>query len=134
MSQAQEIARSWTRSGAPARARRCGSQISSLFVPKPHTPSQRAGSEPVESLNEKYFNQGRWRRRNVKAKWETRQESSLQAALARGDERLGQVVDGCTARAGVFQERTESSTTDPLARGIQRELAGPNERWGQDLV
>jgi radical SAM family uncharacterized protein len=80
----------------------------SPFVPKPHTPLQRAGFESVDSLNEKIHSiKAGLRRRNVKAKWESPQVSCLQAALARGDEKLGSVIDWVYRQGGVFQEWTE---------------------------
>jgi radical SAM family uncharacterized protein len=80
----------------------------SPFVPKPHTPLQRAGFESVESLNEKILSvKAALRRRNVKAKWESPEVSCLQAALARGDEKLGSVVEWVYCKGGVFQEWTE---------------------------
>ncbi len=80
----------------------------SPFVPKPHTPLQRAAFESVESLNEKIFSiKAGLRRRNVKAKWESPEVSCLQAALARGDEKLGPVVECVYRKGGVFQEWTE---------------------------
>jgi radical SAM family uncharacterized protein len=80
----------------------------SPFVPKPHTPLQRAAFESVESLNEKILSvKAGLRRRNVKAKWESPEVSCLQAALARGDEKLGPVLEWVYRKGGVFQEWTE---------------------------
>ena len=80
----------------------------SPFVPKPHTPLQWAGFEPVASLNEKIHGiRAGLKRRNVKAKWESPEVSCLQAALARGDEKLGAVLEWVFRQGGVFQEWTE---------------------------
>lgn len=85
----------------------------SPFVPKPHTPLQWAGFEPVASLNEKIYGiKAGLKRRNVKAKWESPEVSCLQAALARGDEKLGAVLEWVFRQGGVFQEWTEKFNYD----------------------
>jgi len=85
----------------------------SPFVPKPHTPLQWAGFESVASLNEKIHDiKAGLRRRNVKAKWESPEVSCLQAMLARGDEKLGAVLEWVFRHGGVFQEWTEKFSYD----------------------
>ena len=63
----------------------------SHFVPKPHTPFQWAGQEDVKSLKEK----ARWLSRKLKGKVKMHkvESSFLEAAFARGDRRLGGVIE-----------------------------------------
>ncbi|MFO7676737.1 MAG: TIGR03960 family B12-binding radical SAM protein [bacterium] len=80
----------------------------SPFVPKPHTPLQWAGFAGIEELRAKLDRvRGRLARRNVKAKWEDPASSYLQAVLARGDERLGPVIEHVYRSGGLFQEWSE---------------------------
>jgi len=74
----------------------------STFVPKPHTPFQWATQESQDVLTEKQqiLRQG-MRRKGVKLSWTDTEASLLEAAMSRGDRRLGQVIHrawqlGCT--------------------------------------
>jgi radical SAM superfamily enzyme YgiQ (UPF0313 family) len=64
------------------------------FVPKPHTPFQWVGQDNVESLAAKQrLLQQTLRDRSVKLSWTEPQVSALEAAFARGDRRLGRVLE-----------------------------------------
>jgi len=80
----------------------------SPFVPKPHTPLQWA---PFADVAETQAKINRVRdgitRRNVKAKWANPECSYVEALLARGDGRLGPVIERVYREGGVFQEWTE---------------------------
>jgi len=80
----------------------------SAFVPKPHTPFQWAGFDQLPLLTEKL---GRLREearmRRVKIKWAHPEASFIEAVLARGDERLADVLEGVLQRGGYFQEWSE---------------------------
>jgi len=80
----------------------------SPFVPKPHTPLQWA---PFADVSETQAKIDRVRnavtRRNVKAKWANPECSFVEALLARGDEKLGPVIEKVYREGGVFQEWTE---------------------------
>jgi len=72
------------------------------FVPKPHTPFQWVAQESEEHLNAKHevLKLG-LRRKGVKLSWQDPKVSQLEAALSRGDRRLGRVIYrawklGCT--------------------------------------
>ena len=74
----------------------------STFVPKPHTPFQWVAQESEEGLNAKHelLRQG-LHRKGVKMSWQDPKISQLEAALSRGDRRLGKVIQrawqlGCT--------------------------------------
>ena len=80
----------------------------SAFVPKPHTPLQWAGFAGIEELRAKLGHvRSRLTRRNLKAKWEDPAGSFLQAVLARGDKRLGPVIEHVYRAGGLFQEWSE---------------------------
>ncbi|MBI2851294.1 MAG: TIGR03960 family B12-binding radical SAM protein [Chloroflexi bacterium] len=65
----------------------------STFVPKPHTPFQWAPQDSEASLNAKHevLKEG-LRRKGVKFSWANPETSLLEAALSRGDRRLGKVI------------------------------------------
>ena len=80
----------------------------SPFVPKPHTPLQWAGFGDLAETQAKIDRvRAAITRRNVKAKWENPECSYIQAMLARGDEKLGPVIEKVYREGGVFQEWTE---------------------------
>ena len=67
----------------------------STFVPKPHTPFQWVAQDDEKSLSAKQelLRQG-LRRKGVKLSWQDPETSRLEAALSRGDRRLGRVIYG----------------------------------------
>ena len=80
----------------------------SPFVPKPHTPLQWAGFTDVAETQAKIDRvRTAITRRNVKAKWANPECSYVEALLARGDEKLGPVIEKVYREDGVFQEWTE---------------------------
>ncbi len=63
------------------------------FVPKPHTPFQWVGQDETETLAEKQrILQQTLRARAVKLSWTDPAVSALEAAVSRGDRRLGAVI------------------------------------------
>jgi len=80
----------------------------SPFVPKPHTPLQWAGFGDLAETRAKIDRvRSAITRRNVKAKWANPECSYVEALLARGDEKLGPVIEKVYRAGGVFQEWTE---------------------------
>lgn len=82
------------------------------FIPKPHTPLQWTGFEPVTTLKEKMnFVKQNLRKRNISAKWENPDVSFIQTILACGDEKLNSVILDVYKNNGVFQDWTEKFST-----------------------
>lgn len=80
--------------GRKAKGKRARLRISlSTFVPKPHTPFQWVAQEGEQQLNSKYelLNLG-LRRKGIRPSWPDPKTSLLEAALSRGDRRLGKVI------------------------------------------
>jgi len=80
--------------GSKAPGKRPQIRISlATFVPKPHTPFQWVAQESEPQLNAKLdvLKKG-LRRRGVKLSWQEPKISLLEAALSRGDRRLGKVI------------------------------------------
>ena len=97
---------SWMKSRAPAGARRSDSTCRRSCPSR--TPLQWAGFESVASLNEKIHGiKAGAEAAQCEGEVESPEVSCLQAALARGDEKLGQVVECVYRKGGVFQEWTE---------------------------
>ncbi|MFC1943649.1 TIGR03960 family B12-binding radical SAM protein [Chloroflexota bacterium] len=74
----------------------------STFVPKPHTPFQWVAQESEQGLSAKHelLKQG-LRRKGIRLSWQDPKVSLIEAALSRGDRRLGKVIYrawklGCT--------------------------------------
>jgi len=65
----------------------------SCFVPKPHTPFQWAGQDPLDLLKEKQrYLKRRLRQVGVGFKWHRAESSFLEAVFSRGDRKLGRVL------------------------------------------
>ena len=80
----------------------------SAFVPKPNTPFQWAGFDELPVLAEKIARlREETRMRRVKVKWARPEASFIEAVLARGDERLADVLEEVLQRGGYFQEWSE---------------------------
>jgi len=80
--------------GRKAKGRQPQVRVSvSTFVPKPHTPFQWVAQEVEEQLNSKHelLKLG-LRRRGIRLSWQDPKISLLEAALSRGDRRLGKVI------------------------------------------
>ena len=102
-----EIARFVTEVAKLCRSRQVRFNMSP-FVPKPHTPLQWAGFADLGETQAKIDRLKRnINRRNIKPAWENPECSYVQALLARGDGRLGTVIERVYQKGGVFQEWTE---------------------------
>jgi radical SAM superfamily enzyme YgiQ (UPF0313 family) len=80
--------------GKRAKGRQHQVRVSvSTFVPKPHTPFQWVAQEAEQQLNSKHelLKLG-LRRRGIRLSWQDPKISLLEAALSRGDRRLGKVI------------------------------------------
>jgi radical SAM family uncharacterized protein len=80
--------------GKRAKGRQPQVRVSiSTFVPKPHTPFQWVAQESEQQLNSKHelLKLG-LRRRGIRLSWQDPEISLLEAALSRGDRRLGKVI------------------------------------------
>ncbi|OGL41740.1 MAG: hypothetical protein A2043_06220 [Candidatus Schekmanbacteria bacterium GWA2_38_9] len=66
----------------------------SPFVPKSHTPFQWASQHPHDEMNEKIrFITGSVRDRRIDFEWHNPQLSFLEATIARGDRRVGDIIE-----------------------------------------
>jgi len=78
------------------------------FVPKPHTPFQWVAQEDDEQLNARHemLKQG-VQRKGTRLSWTDLKVSLLEAALSRGDRRLGRVIHGAWKLGATFDAWTE---------------------------
>jgi len=80
----------------------------SSFVPKPHTPFQWAGQDPMEVLREKQqFLKARLREAGVKFKWHDVKSSFLEAVFSRGGRETGPVIAEAERRGARLDGWTE---------------------------
>jgi radical SAM family uncharacterized protein len=89
-----DLARAVRAVGRKVHGRRAQVNVSvNTFIPKPHTPFQWAGMEPAASIREKQALLRRaLRGGGLKLGYSDPEETTLEAVLARGDRRLGAVV------------------------------------------
>jgi radical SAM family uncharacterized protein len=80
--------------GSKAKGKRPQVRVSlSTFVPKPHTPFQWAAQVSETEINAKQeLLKQRLPRRGIRLSWQDSRVSQLEAALSRGDRRLGRVI------------------------------------------
>lgn len=85
----------------------------SPFSPKPHTPLQWASFDSVQTTRDKIEKvKHRLRRKNLRPKWDNPETAMIQTILARGDERLNDVILNVYQQGGIFQEWSEFFITD----------------------
>ena len=109
-----DLVRSVRSVGREAHGRRAQVNVSvNTFVPKPHTPFQWAPLEGATAIGEKQaFLRGALRGRGIKLTCAEPDVAFLEAALARGDRRLGQVVQRAWelgARFDAWEERRDTA-------------------------
>lgn len=94
-----ELARTTAELGSQVGGRKGGRRPEvtvsvSNFVPKPHTPFQWEGQNPVPELKRKQeYLRHKLRDRRIKYDWHDAELSFLEAVIARGDRRLGAVLE-----------------------------------------
>jgi radical SAM family uncharacterized protein len=92
----------------PARNRLQISVSAATFVPKPHTPLQWAAQETRENLARKHARlQESLRSRHVKLSWTDPGASALEAAIARGDRRVGRAIEAAWRAGARFDSWSE---------------------------
>jgi radical SAM superfamily enzyme YgiQ (UPF0313 family) len=89
-----DLAHTIRRKGRNVHGRKTQVNVSvNTFIPKPHTPFQWVGLEPAASIREKQaFLQRKIRGGGFKLSYSDPNTTLLEAALTRGDRRLGQVI------------------------------------------
>ncbi|MFC1948956.1 TIGR03960 family B12-binding radical SAM protein [Chloroflexota bacterium] len=92
----------------------------STFVPKPHTPFQWVAQDSEEDLNKKHelLKQG-LRRKSIRLSWQDPETSRLEAALSRGDRRLGQVIHHAWRLGSRFDSWGEHFNYDNWRRAFE---------------
>ena len=93
----------------------------SPFVPKPHTPFQWTGQEPTESLVEKKFHVLRALSKRVfTVKSHNETMSLLEAAVARGDRALGNVIEAAWREGARLEGWSECFDLSRWERAMER--------------
>jgi len=107
--------------GKRTRERRPQIRVSlSTFVPKPHTPFQWAAQESEEQLNAKIeLLKQRLRRKEVRLSWNDPKVSQLEAAMSRGDRRLGRVIHHAWQLGNTFDGWSEHFNYENWLRAFQ---------------
>lgn len=84
------------------------------FVPKPFTPFQWFGQNTVEELQRKInlLRDATRRMHGVQLRWHDPKATLVEGIMARGDRRVGAVIDDVRRRGGTFQEWSEKFDLD----------------------
>lgn len=94
------------------------------FIPKPHTPFQWVPQERKESLEEKMkvlSAQLRNLGKRVRFNWSSFETSSIEALLARGDRRLGEVIERVYRSGGIMEGWTEFFSFERWRMALEEE-------------
>jgi len=107
--------------GKRTRGRRPQIRVSlSTFVPKPHTPFQWVAQESEEQLKAKIeLLRERLRRKEVRLSWNEPKLSQLEAAMSRGDRRLGRVIHRAWQLGNNFDGWSEHFNYENWLRAFQ---------------
>ncbi|MBI4187912.1 MAG: TIGR03960 family B12-binding radical SAM protein, partial [Chloroflexi bacterium] len=122
--------------GAPVQIR----VTLSTFIPKPHTPFQWVAQESEDGLNprQELLKQG-LRRKGVSLSWSDPKVSRLEAALSRGDRRLGKVIYrawqlGCTFDSWGEHLNYENWTRAFAEAGLEPDFYARRQRSLDELL
>jgi radical SAM family uncharacterized protein len=98
------------------------------FVPKPHTPFQWTPQEPTDGLVRKLgVLQRTLRGRHVKLSWSDPATSALEAAIARGDRRVGRVIEGAWRAGARFDSWGEHFEPSRWQQEFERQDLRPED-------
>ncbi|MBI4267352.1 MAG: TIGR03960 family B12-binding radical SAM protein, partial [Chloroflexi bacterium] len=112
----------------------------STFVPKPHTPFQWVAQASAEELNAKHeLLKQSLRHKGCKLSWQDPKVSLLEAALSRGDRRLGKVILRAWELGAIFDSWNEHFNYDNWARafaeaGLEPDFYARRERALTELL
>ncbi len=97
------------------------------FVPKPFTPFQWFGQNTTEELHRKIglLRDATRKMRGVQMKWHDPKATLAEGIMARGDRRLGPVIEDVWRHGGVFQEWSEFFELDRWTDAMDRHGLSP---------
>lgn len=95
------------------------------FVPKPHTPFEFSSCEKIDSIKAKQmFLKDSFKRKNIKYSWSNTYISMLESLIARGDEKVAQVIYEAYKLGAKFDGWDELFNEDAWRKAI--EITGIN--------
>lgn len=98
----------------------------STFVPKPHTPFEWCGQiTPAETKRRQSILRSTLRAKSVNLSWHDSGMSVVEGLLARGDRRLGRVVERCWADGARFDSWSEHFDGERWMRAVAEEGLDP---------
>ena len=123
-----DLSRAVLAAGRKAHGRKAQVNVSvNTFVPKPHTPFQWTALEPADSIREKQsLLRHALRGRGLKLSYNDSEETLLEAALTRGDRRLGAVVQRAWELDARFDAWGEQRNSAAWARAFDEIGLDPN--------
>jgi radical SAM superfamily enzyme YgiQ (UPF0313 family) len=116
-----DLARAVRAEGRKVHGRKTQVNVSvNTFVPKPHTPFQWVGLEPADSIREKQkLLRRKVRGGGLRLSYNDPEATLLEAALARGDRRLGRVVQRAWELGARFDAWDEQRDLGAWARAFE---------------
>ena len=123
-----DLSRAVHRMGRNIHGRKVQVNVSvNTFIPKPHTPFQWVRLEPASSIREKQaLLQRQLRGRGLKLSYGDPKATLLEAVLARGDRRLGTVVQRAWALGACFDAWHEQRDLDAWAQAFAETELDPD--------
>lgn len=123
-----ELAKMVADAGAAAGRRNVSITVStSSFVPKPHTPFQWEPQEGMESLRAKQqYLRSKLKDRRVRYNWHDSETSFLEAVFAKGDRRLGKVLELASAKGCKFDGWSEHFNYNSWLEALQEAGLDPH--------
>ncbi len=123
-----DVARDVRAAGRKVHGRKTQVNVSvNTFVPKPHTPFQWVGLEPAISIREKQaFLRRKVHGGGLKLSYNDPDETLLEAALTRGDRRLGQVVQRAWELGARFDAWGEQQTPEVWKQAFEESNLNPD--------
>ena len=135
-----DLARAVRAEGRKVHGRRTQVNVSvNTFVPKPHTPFQWARLEPLASIQEKHaLLRRKLRGGGLKLHYNDPDETTLEATLARGDRRLGAVVQRAWELGARFdawgKQRNDHAWAQAFAEvGVEPDFYARRERPSHEI-
>lgn len=118
----------------PRRGRLQLSVSVSALVPKPHTPFQWVAQNEIPELERKHRRlQSSLRDRSVKLSWSDPKTSALEAAVSRGDCRVGRAIEAAWRLGCKFDSWSEHFDFDRWERAFQGEGLDPRDYANRPL-
>lgn len=111
------------------RKAKCNITVStSTFVPKAHTPFQWCAQDTIEQIQEKQrFLKGKLNNKNIKYSWHDPKTSMLEAVIARGDEKIADVIYSAYKNGAKFDSWESNLNLEAWEKAFEEQKINPSD-------